>query len=396
MSTTTRVGLQVQDDPALLDLMLEDLHEGPELYQPGNYWANYEKLLVPELRTTGLRDFRRRRASIVNTFGAADFDPITAELNAHPANPESSGRLRVKRLILELARRVRPASRALRALGASYVGASLEGVQQLCYVYAAAYGRSHGARPLEDFSASTAGNPEDVFVVDGRTYTTSMLQSYILYAYCCRFLSFDTIQSVMELGSGSGKQVEVIRKLHPQLSYFLFDIPPQLYVCEQYLRAVFPDSVVSYRETRTFRGLGRPQPGKIYMFGTAKLAELDDLRWDLFWNAASFQEMEPDLVLNYLGFVNRQTGRHVFLEENMHGMHQASRPGEHGVLQRTTMEHYRRGLPDFDLVDLREAIDLQRLRTSSKSLYSFSFWNRTESPDEGGSAGTRRGTSFAQ
>ena len=47
MSTTTRVGLQVQDDPALLDLMLEDLHEGPELYQPGNYWANYEKLLVP-------------------------------------------------------------------------------------------------------------------------------------------------------------------------------------------------------------------------------------------------------------------------------------------------------------------------------------------------------------
>jgi putative sugar O-methyltransferase len=376
MATTIPMGPQVEDDPGLLDLMLEDLHAGPALYQPGNYWANYEKILVPELRTSGLRDFRRRRASIVNTFGAADFAPITAELNTPPANPESNRRVRVKRLILELAQRVRPASRALRALGGSYVGASLEGVRQLCYAYASAYGKSNGAKPLEDFSASTAGNPEDVFDVDGRTYTTSMLQSYMLYAYCCRFANFDAIQSVMELGSGSGKQIEVIRKLHPHLSFFLFDIPPQLYVCEQYLRAVFPGSVVSYRDTRALQGIGRPVPGSIYMFGTAKLPELEDLRWDLFWNAASFQEMEPDLVLNYLAFVNRETRRHVFLQENMEGMHQARRRGEHGVLQRTTMEHYQQGLPDFGLVDLCEAIDLQRLRTSSKSLYSFSFWNR--------------------
>ena len=380
MATTAAGGPQVDDDPGLLDLMLEDLHAGPALYQPGNYWANYEKMLVPELRTTGLRDFRRRRASIVNTFGAADFAPITAELNTHPANPETSRRVRVRRMILSLAQRIRPASRALRSLGGSYVGASLEGVQQLCHAYAAAYGRSNGAKPLEDFSASTAGNPEDVFVVDGRTYTTSMLQAYILYAYCCGFANFDAIHSVLELGSGSGKQVEVIRKLHPHLSFFLFDIPPQLYVCEQYLRAVFPDDVISYRQTRTLRGIGRPEPGKIYMFGTAKLPELSDLRCDLFWNAASFQEMEPELVLNYLGFVNRQTGRHVFLQENMHGMHQASRPGEHGVLERTTLAHYRQGLPDFDLVDLREAIDLQRLRTSSKGVYSFSFWNRKGIP----------------
>jgi putative sugar O-methyltransferase len=380
MPTTASVGPQVEDDPGLLDLMLEDLHAGPALYQPGNYWANYEKILVPELRTTGLRDFRRRRGSIVNTFGAADFAPITAELNTHPANPETNRRVRAKRMILKLAQRVPPVSRALRALGGSYVGASLEGVQQLCHAYAAAYGRSNGAKPLEDFSASLAGNPEDVFVVDGCTYTTSMLQAYMLYAYCSGFVNFDAIQSVMELGSGSGKQVEVIRKLHPHLSFFLFDIPPQLYVCEQYLRAVFPDAVISYREARMLRSIGRPEPGKIYMFGTAKLPELTDLRCDLFWNAASFQEMEPDLVLNYLDFVNRQTGRHVFLQENMHGMHQAGRPGEHGVLQRTTMEHYKQGLPDFDLADLRDAIDLQRLRTSSKTLYSFSFWNRKGIP----------------
>ena len=376
MARTIPMGPQVEDDPALLDLMLDDLHSGPELYQPGNYWANYEKILVPELRTTGLRDFRRRRASIVNTFGAADFAPITAALNTHPVTSETNPRVRVKRLLLGMAQRVRPAARALRALGGSYLGASLEGVQRLCYEYAVAYGQSHGAKSPEHFSASIAGNPEDVFVVHGSTYTTSILQSYMLYAYCCRFTNFDTLSTIMELGSGSGKQVEVIRKLHPHLTFFLFDIPPQLYVCEQYLRAVFPDSVVSFRETRGLRHLDHPEPGKIYLFGTWKLPQLDDLACDLFWNAASFQEMEPDLVLNYLGFVNRLTSRHVFLQENMHGMHQASRPGEHGVLQRTTLEHYTRGLEDFELADLCEAIDLDHLRTAGQSRYSFGFWNR--------------------
>ena len=39
----------------------------------------------------------------------------------------------------------------------------------------------------------------------------------------------------MELGSGSGKQVEVVAKLHPNVCYFLFDMPPQLYLCEPFL-----------------------------------------------------------------------------------------------------------------------------------------------------------------
>src|SRR5689334_10215022 len=107
---------QVGDDVALLDLMLADLREAPDAYRPGNYWANYERLLVPELRQLGLRDFRRRRRSVLNSFGAPDFSPVSAALNVLPAERAADPRSRLRRLLLASVQRVEPASKILRSL----------------------------------------------------------------------------------------------------------------------------------------------------------------------------------------------------------------------------------------------------------------------------------------
>ena len=106
--------------------------------------------------------------------------------------------------------------------------------------------------------------------------------------------------------------------------------------------------------------------------GPWKLAEMSDLSWDLFWNAASFQEMEPHLVRNYLTFVNRHTRRNVYLHEAMDGMTRAARPGEHGVLTPTTFQHYKDGLVDFELLD---SSGLKWLPTM-KSSYTRTLWKR--------------------
>ena len=123
---------------------------------------------------------------------------------------------------------------------AAFTGASLRDVRNLCYEYAACCGALNHAVPLDSIDASTVGNPLDVFYVDGKAYTTSYLNYYLDYAYCCRFVDFGNVATVAELGSGVGKQVEVLRKCHPHLCFYLFDIPPQLYVCHQYLSSVFP------------------------------------------------------------------------------------------------------------------------------------------------------------
>ena len=75
---------QVKDDFELLEMMLADMRAAPVEYQPGNYWRNYERFLVPELRSKGLHDFRRRGHTVLSTFGATDYCPLTAASNKHP------------------------------------------------------------------------------------------------------------------------------------------------------------------------------------------------------------------------------------------------------------------------------------------------------------------------
>src|SRR5439155_3445573 len=66
---------QVPDNPSLLDRMMSDLTRCDQLYRPTNYWAYYEQHFVPELKRQGLRDFRRRRRSVLTSFGGTDLRP---------------------------------------------------------------------------------------------------------------------------------------------------------------------------------------------------------------------------------------------------------------------------------------------------------------------------------
>ena len=166
----------------------------------------------------------------------------------------------------------------------------------------------------------------------------------------------------------------MIKKLHPHICFFLFDIPPQSYVCEQYLTAVFPGSVVSYRTTRELDSIPEPQEGKIFIFGASKFPLIRDLKADLFWNAASFQEMEPHVVDNYLKYVNGQAAG-VFLLQMMDGKEVAEEPGRPGVLEQTTLDHYKKALTNFKLLDLSPC----QLPTGAlRHRYSTSFWTRAD------------------
>jgi putative sugar O-methyltransferase len=344
---------QVKDDLQLLDLMISDMHAASDLYKPTNYWELYEQQFLPQLHSKGLHDFRRnKRMNVLNSFGATDV--IVPYSRLTDLFLKSSTLRKFSRLVSLV-----------------YAGVELDDVRKLCYDFANLYGDKCGAKPLANFSASTVGNPEDIFEIKGQMYTTSLLYYYLQYAYCCQFINFDSIKSLMEIGSGSGKQVEVIKKLHPHLTFYVFDIAPQLYVCEQYLSALFSGSVVSYRQTRKMTAALSQNEEKIFVFGNWKLPELSNFGYDLFWNSASFQEMEPEVVLNYLKFVNEQA-QYAFLHEAMNGKEVASRKGEHGVLKQTRIEHYKEGLSNFELKDMSESIFLPR----QEGNYSTSFWNK--------------------
>lgn len=360
--------MQVKDDPALLELMLEDSKTISNLYQPTNYWTVIDKYLIPELRSKGLYDFRRRRSSLINFFGTTDLLPISQALQ----NPTSKKLFPLLiSLLFKLSFKTKKLQNTLNHIADRLSGVSLKDINLLCFKIAELYGKTCGAKSIYEFEASHAGNPEHVFYKENKMYNISSLFHYIQYAYCCRFLNFDQIKTVAEIGSGFGKQTEVIKKLHPHLTFYLFDLAPQLYVCEQYLSTIFPDSVVSYRQTRTMNHIPEDQKGKIFIFVNWKISELDNLNYDMFWNSASFQEMEPKVVQNYLMHINKQTNRFVFLNERMKGIPIATKKGLDGVLEPVKLKHYEEGLKDFKLKDLSEPIHIPRL---SEPSYSYSLW----------------------
>ena len=336
-----------------------------DFYKPTYFWSVYEKRFLPELKKLGLKDFRRRKNTILSSFHGTDLKPSLLSLNKFP-----KGKLN---FLFRQVLRLKKTQRHFDSMSSINLGVNNNDLNFLCYQLAKFYGESCGAKSINDFEISKIGNPENTFSVNGNTYTFWSLTYYVPYAYCSRFVNFDSINTIMELGSGAGNQTEVLKKLYPNITFYLFDIPPQLYVCEKYLSKVFPDDVITYEETRNLKKIP-DEKGKIFIFGSWKIPDLINFSCDLFWNSASFQEMEPEIVLNYLKYINKYTKKFVFLNEQMKGTKIATAK-RHGVLEETKLEHYKKGLEDFQLVNKSDAI-LRGTRLAHEN--SFSFWKRIE------------------
>ena len=116
-----------------------------------------------------------------------------------------------------------------------------------------------------------------------------------------------------------------------------------------------------------------------------KFPIIEQLDVDLFWNSASFQEMEPDVVDNYIKYVN-QNARHIYLCGRIDGKEIAEAKGKHGVLKQTTLENIYQGLLNFNCINMKPLteVDMSRLDVylrmhfdqNKTRGYSESFWAR--------------------
>lgn len=370
----------MKDDHELLELMMKDMRKVSNFYKPTNQWENHEKLFLPELREKGLHNFRRRKNSILSSFAATDLLPSSNVLRNlkkyRNADTKTKLKLNLIHFFLRGIINNKKTNKFLTYLVDTLSGTGYKDLCLLCYEFAKSYGAQRGAKPLDDFEPSMVGNPEAVFYVNEKPFTISVLSYYIQYAYCCKFINFNSIDTIAEIGSGVGKQVEVIKKLHPKITFYLFDIPPQLYIAQQYLSELFPNSVIAYTKTRNMKQVSEASEGKIFIFEPYMIENLSNLTYDLFWNASSFQEIEPPNVLNYLKYVNQQTKKYVFLQEGIQGKVIAPKKGMPGNLEHTTLDHYKQGLKDFTLSDVSPRVQVPRLTRQVKTKDSFMFWKR--------------------
>ena len=116
------------------------------------------------------------------------------------------------------------------------------------------------------------------------------------------------------------------------MTLVLFDLPTQIYVCNQYLSKVFEgtDQVVDYRRGRRVKSFSDIQPGKINILPHWRYPIMRGREYDLLWNAASFQEMALKTAKRYLD--GAAGARSMFLMHNIKFNGLAPLPGLRGAI----------------------------------------------------------------
>jgi putative sugar O-methyltransferase len=297
--------IQITDDLELLDLMMAEMAEAPAGFRATPYWEYYQSATLEILRTNGLLDLRRLKNPEITSFGCYE-GPLFNTPEALLAMGLSERDVEAVGAFVQVLQR-HPNTRFLP------LGRSITDIirLELRALEMEARQISPNAVSVFELDCSMAGNPLGRFVVDGHWYTHQHIEKYRNYLECFRAFDLTTVDTVVEIGSGMGQQVEVLRKLHPHLSFVLVDIPPQLYVSHQYLAGIFGDDAVDYRETHQ-GSLRNLEPGKLYFLGPWMLPGLEPRARTLVWNARSFQEMSEDVVKGYHE-VFREFAHYLFL-----------------------------------------------------------------------------------
>ena len=326
---------QLPDQINLLDAMMQATERADPRYRPTNYWAVYRDMYLPGLRRRGLRDFRRDRYGIMDAFGAADLK-IAPVVRVYL--PRGGGLL--GQLMTRAFARMPNIELALHGIQHDNVVRYFHGLTKRKF-------ETIGLR-LAEYGINRIGNPEDVVEIEDVLWSFSQLVMCSLFADAMARMDLGEDPVICELGTGMGRHAEMFAAARPRATILLFDIPPQLYVMNQYLKAARPDRVVPYeRAVEVSPGAELPVEwrGKIVVLPAWRMPDWRGLKANLFWNCASFQEMEPNVVENYLGIVTDWRPECIYISAAPNGQWRgARRPGEGGVREPVTEALYRKTL----------------------------------------------------
>ena len=315
------------------DLFQKSRNAGP-LYAPTPFWEAAAERLVDDIKRDGIENFRNRGTPLsffVPTYG-------------FPGNSLSSEQI----IALEaVARSFLPKQRAMVEAWVSGAAHALSDYRTFMAATCAG-----GAKRLLAFSEDDAGNPMEQFNFDGRNYSRSALNYLMGLTFLAEHVNLNNVSTVLEIGGGFGTLGEILLKCWPlgTIRYVDLDIPPS---CQ------FTDYYLSQACGKTTRMLSTTSV-EIDSIEISELPTISILpNWqiealegdiDLFVNFISFQEMEPEVVRNYLNHVQRLNTKWVLLRNLREGKQKRSKVGGVGVNEPILSEDYDIMLPGYEVV----------------------------------------------
>jgi putative sugar O-methyltransferase len=121
---------------------------------------------------------------------------------------------------------------------------------------------------------------------------------------------------VAEIGAGYGRLAHVYAATQPG-AYFIFDIPPALYVSQWYLTRVLPDKrIFTFRPFEDFQSVEREIAAADICFFTAnQITKFPAGYFDVIVSISTLPEMRPEQIELYLNLFERLSAHHIYLKQ---------------------------------------------------------------------------------
>jgi putative sugar O-methyltransferase len=336
-----------------LKKLIESYNDSPEIYHATRYWKDALDKITKEIETADLTKMRSGQFPIFAKFGFYEYVYPNAYGTRFTKKAFTLIKVFAKKLLLPYFLK-------------------LSDIREMAFKHCIDVGKLSNAIPVTKIGTSTYGSPEDIFEIQGQKYTMMFLSYYLRYCFVQKHLNLKGNEIIVELGSGSGHQVEVLKKLYPDLTILCFDLPAQLYLCEDFLsHSLGSSSIVSADITLNYSDLNLIEEGKVHMLGNWQFPLLKNYKFDIFWNAASFGEMEPHVIENYLSYI-LGNAEWIYLLQARHGKESYANAG---VEKPVTFNDYNQMLHPYKLVEEQDAY-YAHMRMHQSGGYFEALWKK--------------------
>lgn len=265
---------------AIVDGLIDQVADADPLYRPTNFWGPGVESLLADFRTRGLTKFKSWTTS------QSWFYPVYGD----KFSPKQI------REIHQFANERNPNFTMARAK--SVLGGAQEARRDL-HAAQLAWDQERWPFDVVGYGESSVGKPPRLYRLSGAD-GPGWNRGYLNYLLCLSALSRHVDappSSFLEIGGGYGALAEIVFARNPGARYVNADIPPVGVIAAYYLSEVVGDCVLPDALPDGEFAIER--------VGVIPSWRLPDLRgdFDAFVNSYSFQEMEPDVVANYIDLV---------------------------------------------------------------------------------------------
>jgi putative sugar O-methyltransferase len=284
----------IQDNDALLNLMLGDSKDFPQVYRPGPYWEKRSISAIRELHKKGLSQFRSASNGAGTSFGD---NPVIDVRIISQASFKS-------RLINFLLTKY-PFSNTFN----SQVNLTSAYFSDATNVYSDYLTNSKRCHELiEKYTIpedSVRGGCQTFVEIEGHQISHLYLKLLDTLDRMATMSKITDATSFMEIGPGFGVNIHLMLSNFPRIRKYVYvDIVPNLYVGTQYLKSFYGDSVIDYSVTRSRNAITFSDDDRLEILCiTPNQIERLNCKLDFFHNANSFVEMTPAAVMNYVKVV---------------------------------------------------------------------------------------------